>query len=63
MGWLQLQEFISHCSGAGVLRSRDLQGQVKAAKFLCPHMVERVSSLASFYQGTNPLYEGPAFMT
>ena len=36
---------------AGVLRSRGLQGQVKAAKFLCPHMVERVSSLASFLSG------------
>ena len=26
---------------AGVLRSRGLQGQVKTAEFLCPHVVER----------------------
>lgn len=48
---------------AGVLRSRGLQGQVKTAEFLCPHMVERESSLASLHQGTNPLHESPAFMT
>ena len=52
---------------AGVLRLRGLQGQDCQILLVSSHGRKRVSSLASFFfffnQGTNPVHEGPTFMT